>query len=79
MNTDKLAVMANRIGDFFAAFPDHDEAVRGVADHIRHFWTPAMRAEFLQALDRDGAAVSDLVREAVTTHRDTLVPSASES
>ncbi len=46
----KLARMANQIGDFYAVQPPEDGA-RGVATHIRKFWTPKMIAETLAALD----------------------------
>ncbi len=45
MSGDNLVRMANRIAEFFAAMPDHDEAVAGVATHLRRFWAPAMRRD----------------------------------
>ena len=39
--------MANRIGEFFQAMPDRQEALLGVATHIRKFWDPRMRRELL--------------------------------
>ena len=45
-NRAKLARMAHQIADFFRSYPQ-DEASRAVADHINHFWTPRMRADFL--------------------------------
>ena len=41
---DKLVRMANQIADFFTPYPD-EEAVAGVQEHIRSFWTPSMREE----------------------------------
>lgn len=38
----ELVRMANQIADFFAGYPE-GEAVAGIADHIRDFWTPDMR------------------------------------
>ena len=46
---DKLARMANQIGDFYAVMPP-DQSALGVATHIRKFWTPKMIAEALAAL-----------------------------
>ena len=68
--------MANGIGHFFDAFPDHQEALDGVASHIRKFWEPRMRRQIYAHLDgpRGGAGLSDLVREAVTTRRSDLLP-----
>jgi len=36
---DKLVRMANQIGDFFAPMGDA-AATRGVATHLKRFWTP---------------------------------------
>ncbi len=70
MDTDNLVRMANRIGDFFQALPDRDEALAGVADHVRKFWEPRMRLQFLAMLDQGGGAeLHAFVREAVMRHR----------
>jgi len=75
MDLDNLIVMANRIGQFFAAQPDRDEALAGIAEHVRKFWEPRMRSQLLAALDNDAsAALSDIVRAALTTHRASLQP-----
>ena len=58
MNADKLMRMANQIAAFFA----HEGGERGaesVAEHLRKFWHPSMRAELLAAVDSGRAA--DLV------------------
>ena len=41
---DKLVYMANQIGRFFVT-EDRATAVSGIADHLRKFWDPRMRAE----------------------------------
>ena len=71
-----LVRLANRIGDFFAAFPDRDEAIDGVAQHIRKFWEPRMRRRLYAYLDgpTGGAELDGLVREAVTARRGALDP-----
>lgn len=71
-----LVHMANRIGDFFAAYPDRDEAVEGVANHLRKFWEPRMRRRLYAYLDSPaaGAGLSELVRLAVTVRREELAP-----
>ncbi|MBP6898193.1 MAG: formate dehydrogenase subunit delta [Gammaproteobacteria bacterium] len=76
MDADNLVRMANRIGDFFAAQPDREEALAGIAEHLKKFWAPRMRADFLAALDADAPALHPLVREAVTAHRAQLAPVA---
>ena len=45
MKPKTLVHMANRIGEFFQAMPDREEALLGVATHIRKFWDPRMRRE----------------------------------
>jgi formate dehydrogenase subunit delta len=56
--------MANQIGKFFAIQGD-DAAVAGIADHLRKFWDPRMRAEIVQHLDAGGAGLDPSVRAAV--------------
>lgn len=65
MNIDHLVRMANDIGNFFKADPDHVQAVDGVASHIRRFWEPRMRKEIIAHAEGGGAGMMDLVREAV--------------
>lgn len=66
MDAHNLATMANRIAEFFAATPDHGEALQGVATHIAKFWEPRMRRELLQlAGDADGPSLHPLVREVI--------------
>lgn len=75
MNLQNLIHMANRIGEFFDAMPDRDEAVEGVATHIHRFWEPRMRRELIAAIDAGQAqALVPLVREAVLSHRAALMP-----
>ncbi|HVR52088.1 MAG TPA: formate dehydrogenase subunit delta [Pseudorhodoferax sp.] len=73
MDTGNLVRMANRIGDFFEAMPERDEALQDIAQHIRKFWDPRMRQQLLAALDAGEAAdLQDIVRSAVEQHRATL-------
>ncbi|AOK32276.1 formate dehydrogenase [Burkholderia singularis] len=78
MNSGHLIDMANQIGAFFASMPDRDEALAGIADHIRRFWEPRMRRALLAALDDPGCEaaqrVAPIVRDAVAAYRDTLSP-----
>jgi formate dehydrogenase subunit delta len=77
VHAEQLVHMANRIGEFFAASPDHDEAIEGVAQHIARFWEPRMRRQILQMLDSAaGDALAPLVAEALRTHRIRLTPTA---
>ena len=65
MNIERLVRMANDIGNFFKAEPDHAEAVEGVETHIRRFWDPRMRKEILAYAEGGGEGMMELVREAV--------------
>ena len=44
MSRDKLVYMANQIGKFFAHKSDED-AIAGIAEHLRSFWEKRMLAE----------------------------------
>jgi formate dehydrogenase subunit delta len=65
MNIERLVRMANDIGNFFKAEPDHAVAVDNVALHFKRFWDPRMRKEIVAYVDEGGAELMDLVREAV--------------
>lgn len=64
-STDQLVRMANDIGHFFAAEPQHAEAVAGVRGHIQRFWDPRMRKRIAAHLRAGGAGLEPLPREAV--------------
>ncbi len=78
MDLDNLVHMANRIGAFFAAQPDRDEALAGIADHLKKFWDPRMRTQILAVLDgADGgeaSGLSEIVLAALRAHREKLQP-----
>lgn len=76
MKVEHLIEMANQIGEFFASMPDHEEALVGIADHVRRFWEPRMRRAILDSLDDPAASaeMSPIVREALTRARGTLTP-----
>ena len=61
---DKLVRMANQIGQFFKSQP-HDEALAGIADHLRSFWTPKMRRQIADYAAAGGAGLDPLTLEAV--------------
>ncbi len=82
MDDDNLIDMANRIGDFFDSMPDREEALTGIADHIRRFREPRMRRALLATLDTVRApdtqvVMSGIVREALLRHRDELTPAVA--
>ena len=76
MDIDNLVRMANRIGEFFAAMPDVQEAQAGIAGHLQRFWDPRMRREIVAHVEHGGAGLSEIVREAIASHRDTLLAAA---
>ena len=64
---DPASVMVHRlnsIATYFAAYP-REEAVAGIADHIRQFWEPRMRRQLFAYVDAGGAGLHELVFEAV--------------
>lgn len=74
MDIANLVRMANRIGDFFEAVPDRDEAVEGVAQHLGKFWDPRMRRLMLEHADQAGtAALHSLVAQAIERQRAVLL------
>jgi formate dehydrogenase subunit delta len=73
MDLNNLIHMANRIGEFFQAMPDHAEALEGIANHIQKFWEPRMRRLLNASLDTpEGDALMPIVREALLAHRQVL-------
>jgi len=70
MNNDNLIRMVNRIGAFFAAMPDRDEAMLDLAQHVRRFWEPRMRLQLFEHLEiRHGDGIDALVIDALRRHR----------
>ncbi len=77
MDEQNLVRMANRIGDFFAAMPDQQEAIDDIAIHLRKFWEPRMRRRIYQMLDSGAAEeLQALVAKALQQHRSDLLPQA---
>jgi formate dehydrogenase subunit delta len=68
MRTEKLVRMANQIASFFASQP---EATReaGVAEHVRSFWTPAMRRDIYAHLDAGAPGLDPLAARALENLR----------
>ena len=64
-----LIQMANDIGNFFRAQP-RQEAIAGIANHIRSFWSPQMRKKLMGQLDAGVIGLDDLPREALRSLRD---------
>jgi len=77
MSYDNLVRMANQIGLFFESMPDRAEALEGVANHLKKFWAPSMRRDFLAHVDKGDHGLNEIVLLAVTQHRAMLEPSAA--
>ena len=68
MNIDLLIKMTNEIGEFFSGVEvnDPEAAARDVANHLRRYWEPRMRAQMLKYYEeRGGAGLSELAKRAV--------------
>jgi formate dehydrogenase subunit delta len=73
MDVDNLIRMANQIGEFFESMPDRTQAMEDIATHIKRFWEPRMRRAILESIDQKNANdLSEIVRDAITSHRQLL-------
>ena len=64
-STEHLVKMANDIGDFFRASTRREDAVAGIANHMRSFWTPRMRAQLTTEMQGGAPGLDELPREAL--------------
>lgn len=64
MNEQTLIRMANQIADFFQPYSE-DEAIEGIAGHIRSFWEPRMREGILAVLEARPDALKPVVAAAL--------------
>jgi formate dehydrogenase subunit delta len=77
MDIHNLVHMANQIGEFFSAYPDREEAMDGIANHIRKFWEPRMRLKLFESIDQgETGELSELVAQSLAMHRASLQPAA---
>lgn len=65
MDIQHLIMMANDIGAYFAGYPNHDETVAGIANHLRNFWELRMRRAIIEYVAAGGDELKPTVREAV--------------
>ena len=54
----------NQIALYFSSYP-RDEAIAGVADHLKKFWEPRMRRQLIAYVDGGGGDLNELVPPAV--------------
>ena len=57
-------MMANQIGAFFKA-QGEAESPAVIADHLKKFWDPGMRADIVAHLAKGGDGLDPLVKRAV--------------
>jgi formate dehydrogenase subunit delta len=51
MTEDNLTRMGNQIATFFDSMPDRQDALLDLATHLKKFWEPRMRRDFLARVD----------------------------
>ncbi|MGI9134596.1 MAG: formate dehydrogenase subunit delta [Rhodoferax sp.] len=70
MHDEKLVRMGNQIANFFDSMPNREEAMLDLATHLRKFWEPRMRRDFLAMLDAgDTQAMHPFLLAALQQHR----------
>lgn len=70
MDIDNLVHMVNRIGEFFQAMPDTQQAQLDLAEHIRKYWEPRMRKALNLHLESTGGQdLQPFVRSALVTNK----------
>lgn len=63
-SNEDLVRMVNQIADFFQSYPE-DEAVEGIAGHVRDFWTPVMRRNIAAHVANGAAGLRPLAARAL--------------
>ena len=61
---DPLVRMANDIGNYFRS-QSREDAITGIANHIRNFWTLRMRAKLAARLGQQDSGLDELPLEAM--------------
>lgn len=56
-HSEQLVKMAHQIARNLAAEGDEDHVARKAAEHIRKFWTPAMRSTLVELSQDAGASL----------------------
>lgn len=59
MNNEDIVRMVNQIAAYFAAYP-RNEAIDGIAGHIRNAWTPRMRQQLADYIEAGAENLSPL-------------------
>ena len=70
MNAEKLAHMANQIGQFFESWPDRQLACEEIASHLRRFWEPRMRESLITAIENgEELELRPIVKQAIDEYK----------
>jgi formate dehydrogenase subunit delta len=64
MENRDMIRMANQIAAYFEAYP-RNEALQGIAKHIKSFWDPRMRKQLDEYISGGGEELSPLVIAAI--------------
>lgn len=65
LDDDRLVHKVNQIAHFYTPY-SHEQAVTGVVEHLKHFWSPVMRQQLIEFADGvDASRLHELVRAAV--------------
>lgn len=62
LDIERIILMANQIGDFFAPYPPERRA-EGIRNHLRTYWDPRMREALLDYVDQGGEQLAAHVIE----------------
>lgn len=69
MQTERLVVMANQIGDFYQSLPDEAQAKHDIAEHLMKFWAKSMRDQLVADINSEQCkALHSIVKSAVMDH-----------
>jgi formate dehydrogenase subunit delta len=60
----KLVYMANQMQDFFKSYP-HDQAVKGIQEHVKKFWDPRMLKQAYEIIQKPGHGLRPEALEAL--------------
>ena len=75
MDVENLVRMGNQIADFYASYPDQEEAQKEIASHLKKFWAPRMRTELLDYVDKEhGRGLNDTLLASINAHRQLVQP-----
>jgi formate dehydrogenase subunit delta len=61
---EHLVAMANDIGNYFRV-QEREEAIAGIANHIKRYWTPRMRQKLNTYLAQGHGGLDELPRAAI--------------